>query len=87
MDIKNTTAPCICGHYPVSDKLLKISENFARLQARTWLSCALSSSFTIMVMSLWPTFWRNMYMHTHYMHQRFVQITWPRYFSRIDISL
>ena len=53
MDIKNTTAPCICWHYPVSEKFLKIGENFARLQARTWLSRALSSSFTIMVMSLW----------------------------------
>jgi len=32
-------------------------------------------------------YWRNVYMHTHYMNQCFVQITRPRYFSRIDISL
>ena len=56
MDIKNTTAPCICWHYHVSEKFLKIGENFPRLQARTWLSRALSSSFTIMVMSLRSTF-------------------------------
>jgi len=57
MDIKNTSAPCICCYTTLSVKnFLKIGDYFARLQARTWLSRALSSSFTIMVMSLWPTF-------------------------------
>ena len=80
MDIKNTTAPCLCCYTSLSVKkfLKSVKISLGYKQDR-----ALSSSFTIMVMSLW----RNMYMNTHYMNQCFVQITRPRYFSRIDISL
>ena len=49
MDIKNPTAPCICCNTilwninveSVSEKMFKIGEYLAKLQARTWLSSAL----------------------------------------------